>query len=98
MALVAAVLWVIGQLYLLAMIVRLVIELVAAFARSWQPRGATVVVVESVFTVTDPPIKLVRRLIPPLRIGALHIDLAFAVVLLVLSIVVSWLGALAVTS
>jgi YggT family protein len=36
-------------------------------------------VVESIYTVTDPPLKAIRRFIPPLRLGPVQIDLAWTV-------------------
>lgn len=52
------------------------------FARRWSPSGLLVVLVELIYSVTDPPIKALRRLIPPLRFGNVSIDLAFLLVLL----------------
>lgn len=62
--------------------VRFVVDWVQVFARSWQPRGVLLVVLEVVYSVTDPPIKALRRLIPPLRIGSIALDLSFLIVLL----------------
>lgn len=81
----ATVLW----LYWLVFIVRLVLDLVLAFARGWRPRGLLLVVAEAVFTVTDPPLRLVRRIIPPLRIGGMQFDLAFLIVLIALQLMVN---------
>lgn len=80
---------VISLLLLLALVVllgRLVLDWVQVFARDWRPRGAVLVVAEGVYTVTDPPIKAIRRVIPPLRIGGMSIDLAFMVLLLAIYI------------
>ncbi|GAA1961306.1 YggT family protein [Nocardioides panacihumi] len=60
--------------------VRFVVDWVQVFARSWQPRGVLLVVLEVVYSVTDPPIKAVRRVIPPLRLGSIALDLGFIVV------------------
>ncbi len=64
-------------LFLIALIGRLIFEWIQAFARDWRPRGPVLVVAESVFTVTDPPLKVLRRVIPPLRLGAVQLDLSF---------------------
>ena len=53
------------------------------FARSWVPHGPLLVVLEGVYTATDPPVKAVRRILPPLRLGGMAIDLSFIVVLLI---------------
>lgn len=63
--------------------VRFVVDWVMVFARSWEPRGVLLVLLEFVFTITDPPIRLLRRFIPPLRIGNFALDLSFILVLIV---------------
>ncbi len=62
--------------------VRFLVDWVQVFARSWQPRGAALVILEAVYSMTDPPIKALRRLIPPLRLGGLALDLSFLVVMI----------------
>ena len=69
-------------LFILLLLGRLVAEWIQAFARSWVPRGPLLVVLEVVYTLTDPPIKALRRILPPLRLGGVAIDLSFFVVLL----------------
>jgi YggT family protein len=69
-------------LYMLVLLVRLVLEYIPMFNRSWRPRGAGLVAAELVYTVTDPPIRLFRRFIPPLRVGPVAIDFAFALTML----------------
>ena len=60
--------------------VRFVTEWVQVFARSWTPRGLLLVCLEAVYSVTDPPIKALRRVIPPLRIGNFALDLSMLLV------------------
>jgi YggT family protein len=62
--------------------IRFVVDWVQVFARSWAPTGFLLVVLEVVYSVTDPPIKALRRVIPPLRVGTVAIDLSFIIVLL----------------
>ncbi|HTU72233.1 MAG TPA: YggT family protein [Trebonia sp.] len=80
------------ELYLLLLIGTLVIMWIRAFARDWQPTGVVLVICESVLSATDPPLKLLRRYIPPLRLGTVALDLSFmvlfAVVLILLEVVV----------
>ncbi len=61
--------------------VRFIVDWVQVFARSWTPRGPLLVVLEVVYSATDPPIKALRRVIPPLRIGSIALDLSFLLVL-----------------
>ncbi|MGN6161663.1 MAG: YggT family protein [Marmoricola sp.] len=69
-------------LYLLLLLGRLVVEWLQYFARDWVPRGFVLVLLEGVFSATDPPIKAVRRMLPPLRLGPVLLDVGFLVVLL----------------
>ncbi|HEV7172192.1 YggT family protein [Pedococcus sp.] len=69
-------------LFFVVLLGRLVLDWVQAFARDWRPRGVLLVVAEVIYTVTDPPLKALRRLIPPLSIGNLRLDLGFLVLML----------------
>ena len=71
-------------IYLLFLIGRLIISWIQAFSRSWHPRGVLLVVAEAVYTATDPPLRLLRRYIPSLRIGTVALDLSFMVLFLVI--------------
>jgi YggT family protein len=62
--------------------IRFVVDWVQIFARSWVPRGPLLVLLEIVFSVTDPPIKALRRVIPPLRLGNFALDLSFIIVMI----------------
>ena len=81
----ATVLW----LYWLVLIGRLVFDFVQVFARNWHPRGILLLVAEAIYTVTDPPLRLLRRVIPPLRIGSVQFDLAFLILLIALQILIN---------
>ncbi|WP_336646210.1 YggT family protein [Microbacterium sp. USHLN186] len=69
-------------LYVLVLIVRLVLDYIPLFNRSWRPKGAGLVAAELVYTVTDPPIRFFRRLVPPLRIGTIALDFGFTLTML----------------
>lgn len=81
-----ATLYYILLIYWLFLLARLVIEMVRSFARDWRPTGVTVVVIEVIFTATDPPIKLLRRLIPPLPLGPVRLDLSLMITMIVILI------------
>ena len=66
----------------LLLIGRIVVELVRSFARHWVPVGPSAVALELIFTATDPPVKLLRRVIPVVRIGGVGLDLSIMVLLL----------------
>jgi len=69
-------------LFWLLLIARVVVEFIRSFSRDWRPKGFTVVVLEVILTLTDPPVRLLRRLIPQLTIGAVRFDLSIMVLLL----------------
>ena len=79
-------------LYVLVLLARLVMEWIPFFNREWRPKGAGLVVAEIVYTVTDPPIKFFRRLIPPIRIGAIALDLGFTLTMLICFVLLSVTG------
>jgi YggT family protein len=77
------------QIFLLVLIGRLVFELVQSFARSWRPSGFVLVLAETTYTVTDPPLRFLRRFIKPVRLGSVALDLSFTVLFLVVVILSS---------
>jgi YggT family protein len=95
MALIVGVLSTIIWLFLLLLIARMIISLIVVFARDYRPTGAVVVVFETVLTLTDPPLKVLRRVIPPLRIGQVSLDLAFLVLFILLQLALRLLSGLA---
>lgn len=79
--------------YLVLLWARIVLELVQAINRQWRPRGVMLVVCEIVYTLTDPPIKAIRRVIPPLRLGPVAIDLSVMILMLAIIVLMSVIGA-----
>ena len=68
---------------------RFILDLARTFARRWRPQGPLLVLAEAIFTVTDPPIKAVRRVVPPLRIGGAALDFSWSIVMLAVIILSS---------
>ena len=73
----------------LLLIARIVIEVVRSFARDWTPSGILVVFLEVVFTVTDPPVRVLRKIIPTVPLGGVRLDLSIMVLLLAVGILMS---------
>jgi YggT family protein len=73
-------------IYLIILVGRMIFSWIQTFARQWVPTGILLVIAESIFTVTDPPLKFLRRYIPPLRLGRVAMDLSFMVLFLVILI------------
>ena len=69
--------------FIALLFVRFVVDWVQVFARSWSPQGPVLVVLEIVYTITDPPIKAFRKFLPPVRLGGIALDLSFLLVIIV---------------
>jgi len=93
-AVVAGILYLVLWLFFVALLVRLVFDFVQMFARSWEPHGVVLVLLEAIYTVTDPPLKALRRIIPPLRLGSIALDLSFLVLIIAVQIALSVVGGL----
>jgi YggT family protein len=79
-------------IFIALMWIRFVVDWVQVFARSWTPTGFLLVVLEIVYSATDPPIRALRRVIPPLRIGTVAIDLSFIIVMISAYLLLSIIG------
>lgn len=70
------------NLYSLILIGRLVFEYIRMFARDWRPSGVILMLAEFLYSVTDPPLRVLRRVLPPLRLGTMYLDLSYLVLFL----------------
>jgi YggT family protein len=93
-AAVAQVVWFALLVFLILLVFRLIMEYVFMFARSYRPAGAVAIGLELCYTVTDPPLKALRRVIPPLRIGRVSLDLSFIVLFFAVQILMNVVGRL----
>jgi YggT family protein len=87
-AVVGNVLELVLQIFRLFLIFRLIMEYVFLLARSFRPTGIVAVLLELAYSVTDPPLKALRKVLPPLRIGQFSLDLGFLVLFIVVSILI----------
>ncbi|WP_431277474.1 YggT family protein [Leifsonia poae] len=85
-AIIARIVYYLLLIYFFVMWGRFILDLVRTFARSWRPRGFGLVAAESVYAITDPPIKFFRKLIPPLSLGPISIDFGWSLTMLVVII------------
>lgn len=81
-------------LFFVLLIARLVLDYIQMFARSWRPHGFMLIVAEVIYTVTDPPLKALRKVIPPLRLGQITLDLSFLVLFVLVQIAIYIAGRL----
>lgn len=80
------------QLFLFALLGRLIIDYIRMFSQSWRPRGAVLFLVEIIYSITDKPTAFVRRFIPPLRLGAVSLDLSFLVLFFAVQIAIRFVS------
>ena len=73
-------------IYLVILVGRMIFQWIQVFSRDWRPSGILLLIAESIFTVTDPPLRFLRRFLPQLRIGMVALDLSFMVLFIVILI------------
>lgn len=94
MTVLKVVLYYVLALYLLLLIGRLIFDVLQNYSRSWTPTGGLVKVAEVIYTATDPPLRLLRRYIRPLRLGSVALDLSYMLLFLVIIVLLSVVGRL----
>jgi YggT family protein len=87
-ALVKIILYYVLWIYLLLLIGRMIVSWIQSFSPQWKPTGIVLVMAEACFTPTDPPLRLLRRYIPPVRLGRVALDLSFMVLFLVVFVLI----------
>ena len=75
--------------FIALLFIRFIIDWVMVFARNWRPSGAAAAVLELAYSATDPPLKALRRVIPPLRLGSFALDLAFILLFIVCYVLIA---------
>ena len=68
------------NIFIFALVGRLILDYARIFAASWRPKGIVLAVAEFIYAVTDPIVNFVRRFVPPLRLGPVSLDLSFIVI------------------
>jgi YggT family protein len=84
--------------FLVLLFARFVVDWVMVLARSWRPSGLVAAGLEVVYSTTDPPLKAIRKVIPPLNLGSIRLDLGFMVLLIAVLLLRSFATRLAITS
>ncbi|TDU25471.1 YggT family protein [Arthrobacter sp. JUb115] len=77
------------------LLMRIVLDVTESFARHWRPKGIALIVASAIVSITDPPLRWLRRKIKPLDLGGIRLDLSFLVlfiVVIILKAVVANLG------
>jgi YggT family protein len=64
-------------IFLLILFARMILSWVPVLVRDWEPRGPMLVFAEIIYSITDPPLRLLRKVLKPVRVGNMMLDLAF---------------------
>ncbi|MCB0911120.1 MAG: YggT family protein [Propionibacteriaceae bacterium] len=78
-------------IFLALLTIRAVLGWVPLFVRDWEPQGGLRVVAELVLTLTDPPLRLLGKFLPPIRVGGISFDTAFTVLFVLVLVLVGWI-------
>lgn len=79
------------RIYIYFLWARLIVDWVRVLKRDFKPKGVVVMLIELIYTVTDPPLKVVRKVLPPIRLGNIMLDVAWLVVLIGCRIIIGFL-------
>jgi YggT family protein len=83
LSIVLQVIYLLVLVFLNVLLARFAMSWVMSIGRRWRPGRGAAAALEVVWSVTDPPLKTLRRVIPPLRLGTVNVDLAFIVLLVI---------------
>lgn len=84
------------RIFVLILILRIIVEMIQSFSRNYRPQRWFVMIAEPVFVITDPPVKGLRRLIPPLNMGGVALDMSVLVLFFGLQILVMVLASISI--
>lgn len=93
MSTITSILVLVLQIYLYLLIARILIEMIQSFSRQFRPPTWFAMIAEPIFVVTDPPVKALRRLIPPIRMGGVALDVSILVLFIGLQFAIGLLAA-----
>jgi len=82
------------EIFLFALLGRLILDYIRMFARNWKPSGISLYLVEAIYAITDQPMRFVGRFIPPLRLGAVSLDMSFIVLFFGVQLLIGFVSGL----
>ncbi|MDO5668832.1 MAG: YggT family protein [Corynebacterium sp.] len=86
MSLLGTVIYFVLRVFVLILIARIVIEMIQSFSRHFQPPRWFIYIAEPLFVITDPPVKALRKVIPPLKMGGVALDMSVIVLFIILMV------------
>jgi YggT family protein len=75
--------------FFLALVARFVLGLIVMFAPQWHPKGPVLLLFELIYSVTDPFLRPLRRILPPIGAGGIRIDLSMLMLFVLVSLAMS---------
>ncbi|MDR2619792.1 MAG: YggT family protein [Propionibacteriaceae bacterium] len=78
-------LWVL-RVYFWVLVARAILSWLPMLFDGFHPKGPALVLVNAVYTLTDPPLQWLRQWVKPVMLGGMGFDLAFIVLLLLLEV------------
>ncbi|MDT7511211.1 YggT family protein [Bifidobacterium sp. H6bp9] len=81
-----------NETYLLILFVRMILDWVLVLSPRWYPRGFVASLIRVIYALTEPPLRWLRRYIPPLPMGRIQLDVSFMVLYAALIIIQVLLG------
>jgi YggT family protein len=75
--------------FFLALVARFVLSLIVMFAPQWHPKGPLLLLFELIYSVTDPVLRPLRRILPPIGAGGIRIDLSMLMLFVLVSVAMS---------
>ena len=80
------------DLFIFVLFGRLILDYITVFNRDWRPRGIVLVIAEVIYSLTDPPLRAIRRYVRPIRLGTLSLDLSFLILIIGLQVIQHYLA------
>ncbi|MCG7444084.1 YggT family protein [Dermabacter vaginalis] len=87
MAILASLVYLAAYVFSILLLVRIGIEMIQSYARSFSPRGLVLIACEAIYTLTDPPVKALRSVIPPLKLGTVALDVSVLIIFFACSLI-----------
>ena len=80
--------WVLLAFFLM-LVARFALSLIVMFAPQWHPKGPLLLLFELIYSVTDPFLRPLRRILPPIGAGGIRIDLSMLMLFVLVSLAMS---------
>ena len=94
LSIVLQVVYLLLYLFMLILFGRFMMSFILSRSRHWRPARPGAAALEIVWSVTDPALKPLRRVIPPVQLGSVSVALADLILLIILYVLMMIVGSL----